>query len=379
MLSTLKFCPYSSGMKTRFSIFPLPSNLMTLPRHGTSGTHYFVGLKRVFVLTLPTLTWPQVPTFLWCMLGARGWLNMCSTGPFASKLLEIQHKDETGLVVVALSDVSRGGGEFPKRRGKKEGHDRASIVAECGNGLCEVGERCLDEACVSGCRSDCPAIFHSCPVNEEGEVCSSRGACMPSIGVCQCFEGYEGATCDRCKLGNSQIFECVFASAPMVVGHCFQAMSDKPRILHVAFESRDNLACMCNPAARSSSQLFNYSLSLCCDCSNKQYDEGEDGIDCGGPCKPCTERIRPVSSQALQSTSSNINDIIMAVRSFTLPESVSVFLLLTVVCAGRYLLLVYEYHDRNSDYPISTYQKEKADAERQCCTLGGYGTCFVFE
>ena len=31
--------------------------------------------------------------------------------------------------------------------------------------------------------------------------CSARGLCDRTVGVCQCFPGYEGAGCQRCEAG----------------------------------------------------------------------------------------------------------------------------------------------------------------------------------
>ena len=66
----------------------------------------------------------------------------------------------------------------------------------CGNGLCEVGERCYRSAVnPECCPDDCPvSIYKNCT-----DGCSGHGVCNPRVGKCECFQGYEGDRCTRCS------------------------------------------------------------------------------------------------------------------------------------------------------------------------------------
>lgn len=68
----------------------------------------------------------------------------------------------------------------------------------CGNGYCEVGERAFfnrglagapGEQIMGGCPQDCPYPFMECPANADGLACSSRGRCLASQGICDCYVG----------------------------------------------------------------------------------------------------------------------------------------------------------------------------------------------
>ena len=66
-------------------------------------------------------------------------------------------------------------------------------VGICGNGVCEVGERGVvsngSQAGLKGsCPSDCPVQYSACPTGGDS-VCSKRGTCLSSQGVCNCFPG----------------------------------------------------------------------------------------------------------------------------------------------------------------------------------------------
>lgn len=82
-------------------------------------------------------------------------------------------------------------------------------VAVCGNGVCEVGERCDAATCASGCQRDCPYIKHACPTPSwaGGGECSGKGICVGASGACECFtgHGYTGVACEQCT--NGFIFE----------------------------------------------------------------------------------------------------------------------------------------------------------------------------
>ena len=64
---------------------------------------------------------------------------------------------------------------------------------ECGNGICEVGERQVmsngtQTGLVGSCPEDCPVQYSACPVND-GIACSGNGQCMSNQGMCDCSPG----------------------------------------------------------------------------------------------------------------------------------------------------------------------------------------------
>ena len=69
----------------------------------------------------------------------------------------------------------------------------------CGNGICEVGERSIGSTTLGTCPEDCGLPSIDCP-GENGS-CNSHGTCMPSSGICVCFDGYSGASCETCSDG----------------------------------------------------------------------------------------------------------------------------------------------------------------------------------
>lgn len=80
----------------------------------------------------------------------------------------------------------------------------------CGNGMCEVGERCAGDNAESCCASDCPAaVLDGCPVSG-GRLCGGHGVCVSGgpdgAGVCECFAdaGYTGEGCGECVPGFAQ-------------------------------------------------------------------------------------------------------------------------------------------------------------------------------
>ncbi|GBG81217.1 hypothetical protein CBR_g31889 [Chara braunii] len=87
-----------------------------------------------------------------------------------------------------------------------------SVVRQgvCGNGMCEVGERCtadgtsdiLSEVGNRCCPSDCPYVPKACPVPTDGprknQPCAGNGRCLDSTGTCDCFYGHTGRACSRC-------------------------------------------------------------------------------------------------------------------------------------------------------------------------------------
>ena len=80
--------------------------------------------------------------------------------------------------------------------------------ADCGNGLCEMGETCLDDDCTGGgCPVDCPLVFYGCGGDANVDVprCSGHGLCNPSNNLCECFHGYEGDNCELCVPGFTQL------------------------------------------------------------------------------------------------------------------------------------------------------------------------------
>lgn len=53
---------------------------------------------------------------------------------------------------------------------------------------------------VAGCSEDCGFLLTECPSSGGGQ-CSGVGWCMSSQGICQCYLGYAGASCDKCDEG----------------------------------------------------------------------------------------------------------------------------------------------------------------------------------
>lgn len=78
--------------------------------------------------------------------------------------------------------------------------NQSCLSAVCGNALCEVGERCTDTLCSTGCLSDCPFAVITCPSNA-GLPCSGNGSCIMSSGVCDCRVGFSGDDCTQCAVG----------------------------------------------------------------------------------------------------------------------------------------------------------------------------------
>jgi hypothetical protein len=58
----------------------------------------------------------------------------------------------------------------------------------CGNGVCEVGESCVDAVCSNaGCLADCPRPYFQCDGDPDTKryACNSHGLCNPSSGTCE--------------------------------------------------------------------------------------------------------------------------------------------------------------------------------------------------
>jgi len=75
---------------------------------------------------------------------------------------------------------------------------------ECGNGVCETGERCSSLGQADCCAVDCPYLSLACPTGEGfTEMCSGRGRCTTGTGECTCFSGsgWGGDACDQCAEG----------------------------------------------------------------------------------------------------------------------------------------------------------------------------------
>eukprot|EP01029_Cantina_marsupialis_P013441 TRINITY_DN2973_c0_g1_i3.p1 TRINITY_DN2973_c0_g1~~TRINITY_DN2973_c0_g1_i3.p1 ORF type:complete len:339 (+),score=63.39 TRINITY_DN2973_c0_g1_i3:239-1255(+) len=81
-------------------------------------------------------------------------------------------------------------------------------IGVCGNGLCEIGERCLsgEETNVGCCIEDCPLIIKPCPAPLGSSLScggSSSGICNYNSGECSCFTaaGFTGIACEQCNEG----------------------------------------------------------------------------------------------------------------------------------------------------------------------------------
>lgn len=93
------------------------------------------------------------------------------------------------------------------------------VIGTCGNGICEVGERCagVDPFC---CQADCPVPQSVCPSSGSSALpCSGNGLCVTSVnsaGVCNCFagQGWTGESCSECLPGFSLVGSTCVASFP---------------------------------------------------------------------------------------------------------------------------------------------------------------------
>ncbi|GBG71815.1 hypothetical protein CBR_g9225 [Chara braunii] len=114
------------------------------------------------------------------------------------------HVDEfiPGMVLTAVRGIKRQG--------------------ECGNNICEIGERCTPEGTsvsatedteigfltqTSGrcCFEDCQFVLQQCPVPingpRAGVACATNGRCLDTTGTCDCFVGHTGEDCSKCSPG----------------------------------------------------------------------------------------------------------------------------------------------------------------------------------
>ncbi|GMH41085.1 hypothetical protein BSKO_08995 [Bryopsis sp. KO-2023] len=74
-------------------------------------------------------------------------------------------------------------------------------IGVCKNHLCEFGER-LHSGTPWECPEDCENVVPQC-VEVEGLACGKFGLC--DRGKCDCFEGYQGDDCTRCKSGYEKV------------------------------------------------------------------------------------------------------------------------------------------------------------------------------
>ncbi|GEM_PF-6829716 len=52
------------------------------------------------------------------------------------------------------------------------------------------------ESAIDGSMDTSPPLPKTCP-----SACLGHGACNPSMGICHCFKGYDGLSCEMCALG----------------------------------------------------------------------------------------------------------------------------------------------------------------------------------
>ncbi|GAQ87623.1 Subtilisin-related protease with thrombospondin repeats [Klebsormidium nitens] len=131
--------------------------------------------------------------------------------------------------VIAALDTALGGGNGPlalSQFGFPDGVMLESVDPVvrrgiCGNGVCEIGERCTplgtsasgpanDSSAVPQsppqcCYKDCPYVAQACPLALtgplSGQVCGARGRCLDATGTCDCFVGHTGTDCSLCVRG----------------------------------------------------------------------------------------------------------------------------------------------------------------------------------
>ena len=141
------------------------------------------------------------PSWLRCM-----WLHSAglSTGEVQQRMASAISEDGLDGTVSSVENVDRSG--------------------TCGNGECEIGERCVNDADAACCPADCPFATLACPSQVADAACSGHGTCAMDSGTCLCFAevrrhlpvcacmrvfansvswqaGYAGDDCSECQPG----------------------------------------------------------------------------------------------------------------------------------------------------------------------------------
>jgi hypothetical protein len=166
--------------------------------------------------------------------------------------------------------------------------------ASCSNGLLDGAETGLDCGGVCApCNDPCVGV-----VCAASDVCHLPGVCNPSTGVCSNPIGPFGTPCndgDACtQVDTCQTGVCVGAS-PVVCGpldDCHAAGScDASTGLCTSPLAPDGTSCddgdVCTAVDVCQSGTCLGSGDACGTCSDGVLNQGESGVDCGGPCGPC--------------------------------------------------------------------------------------------
>ena len=146
-----------------------------------------------------------------------------------------------------------------------QGVTSTTLLPQCGNGVCESGERPGSAGASGGtaCAADCPFPVLNCPT-VNGSVCNNAGVCVSATGssavtvngfngMCNCWilQGYTGDACDACD------------------PHYDRHASSSP-----GSAAGTTSQCVFLPGALSG-------------CDNQLRDGNEAGVDCGGVCPAC--------------------------------------------------------------------------------------------
>eukprot|EP01029_Cantina_marsupialis_P031462 TRINITY_DN9072_c0_g1_i1.p1 TRINITY_DN9072_c0_g1~~TRINITY_DN9072_c0_g1_i1.p1 ORF type:complete len:674 (+),score=227.58 TRINITY_DN9072_c0_g1_i1:783-2804(+) len=176
-----------------------------------------------------------------------------------------------------------------------------SVGGICGDGVCNIDEKCLDGNVSGCCPADCPVIEDCSAPAFSNEQCGGviHGIC--ENGSCSCNEAYTGDTCSECSPGfvlNEKTFTCV----RLTIGR-------------LVLET----------------------------CDNGILDNGETSIDCGGPkCPSCDSSSGSSSSGNSSSAASDggNDDLVKYGLIFLIVLAIIASVLMIV-----YLILPQEYKE----------------------------------
>lgn len=118
-----------------------------------------------------------------------------STNKAVNAFMNLSHKDSS-------SDIAEDIHSFKSMQKIKLKSEEKQGV--CGNGVCELGERYTFSKESGSCALDCGVDIQMPPYGEvhgAAKFCSGRGKPILSSGICQCYSGYVGNSCNQCMSG----------------------------------------------------------------------------------------------------------------------------------------------------------------------------------